>query len=289
MATKVFILNSFAKTNLGGNPAGVVLNAENLSTEEMQLIAQKVGVSETAFVKKSNKADFKVQFFSPGGEVDLCGHATIAVFSLLKQEKLISYGKYSQETKAGILSLEIDKNDFIYMDQTLPIFSEIVEEKLIAEALGLSVERITNTKLRPQVVSTGLRDIIAHVSSMEDLFCLNPDYEKIKKLSIKYNTIGIHVFTLKNITKEAVALTRNFAPLYDINEESATGTANGALSCYLFKNNQIFEENVSNLKFDQGYNMNMPSEIFSKLTTENGDIKRIQVGGKAIKVNESIF
>ena len=285
MVVKIVILNSFAKTNLGGNPAGVVLNAENLSAKDMQTIAKKIGVSETAFVKKSDKADFKVQFFTPGDEVDLCGHATIAAFSLLKQQKLIKKDKYFQETKAGILSIEVNDDDFVYMDQTLPSFSEIVEEKIIAEALGIPTEKITATKLKPQVVSTGLRDIIAPVNSMEALFCLNPNYEKIKQLSLKYNTIGVHVFTLESITKKAVALTRNFAPLYDINEESATGTANGALSCYLFKN-EVLNKNSLSLTFDQGYNMNKPSEIFSKIKIKENKIEKIQVGGKAIKVNE---
>ena len=65
MSIKVYTLNSFAKTEGGGNPAGVVLNADHLSVDDMQKISAKVGFSETAFVKKSNKADFKVEFYTP--------------------------------------------------------------------------------------------------------------------------------------------------------------------------------------------------------------------------------
>ena len=63
---------------------------------------------------------------------------------------------------------------------------------------------------------------------------MKPDFEKITAVSKKYNVIGYHVFTLE--TKfDSTAHCRNFAPLYDIPEESATGTSYGALSCYLFK------------------------------------------------------
>ena len=64
MEIKVYTLNAFAKTDNGGNPAGVVLYADSLSVDDMQKIAAKVSFSETAFVKKSSNADFKVDFFT---------------------------------------------------------------------------------------------------------------------------------------------------------------------------------------------------------------------------------
>ena len=76
MGVIVYTLYSFAKDNKGGNLAGVVLDADDLSDIQMLNIANQVGFSETAFVHKSNKATFKVRFFTPNSEVDLCGHAT---------------------------------------------------------------------------------------------------------------------------------------------------------------------------------------------------------------------
>lgn len=73
----------------------------------MQKIAKKVGFSETAFVHNSDKADFKVKFFTTNAEVNLCGHATIATFFLMKKLNLIKVWKYKQETKAWILDIEI--------------------------------------------------------------------------------------------------------------------------------------------------------------------------------------
>jgi PhzF family phenazine biosynthesis protein len=120
MKIKVFTLNSFAKTIDGGNPAGVVLNADGLSEKEMVLIAKKVALSETAFITRSSKADFKVRFFTPTDEVDLCGHATIATYSLMHTLGKIKAGNYTQETKAGILGIKIHEDGTIFMNQTLP-------------------------------------------------------------------------------------------------------------------------------------------------------------------------
>ncbi|MFZ6009121.1 MAG: PhzF family phenazine biosynthesis isomerase, partial [Bacteroidota bacterium] len=75
------IINAFSIQGTGGNPAGVVLNADNLSPAEKQRVAAATGLSETAFVSRSNQADFKLDFFTPVRQIAHCGHATIATFS----------------------------------------------------------------------------------------------------------------------------------------------------------------------------------------------------------------
>ena len=84
MNKKIYRISALKYNNMGGNPAGVVLDADLLSESDMPTIAKEVGYSETAFIMKSLNADFKVRFFTPVAEVDLCGHATIASFNLLK-------------------------------------------------------------------------------------------------------------------------------------------------------------------------------------------------------------
>ena len=79
---KVAILNAFVDSGKGGNPAGVVLDADCLTDSQKLDIAQKIGLSETAFVSNSHTADFKLDFFTPQKQIAHCGHATIATFSL---------------------------------------------------------------------------------------------------------------------------------------------------------------------------------------------------------------
>ena len=113
---------------------------------------------------------------------------------------------------------------------------------------------------------------------------IKPNFEKISNISRKYNAIGYHIFTLDTIGK-SVANCRNLAPLYGINEESATGTANGALASYLFKYNKI-SNNIKKLSFEQGYSMNMPSEIIVSLNIKDNEIDQVKVGGNALNLVE---
>lgn len=272
---KVYRLRAFAKVKGGGNPAGVVIDAENLTEEQMQTIAKEVGYSETAFVFKSDKADFKVRFFTPTEEVDLCGHATIATFNLLRDIGILSNGEYTQETRAGVLKIYVLENE-VFMEQTLPIFSEMVKHDEILKAFSSTKGNYLSTDLPVQVVSTGLREIFMPVKSLEVLNGLLPHNEKIIEVCKKYGALGIHAFTLETL-EHSNAHTRNFAPLVGIDEESATGTANGALACYLHK---YINSDILIYKMEQGYAMEKPSEITVKLIVEDSILK-VLVGGKA--------
>ncbi len=277
MKIKVYTLNAFGKTDKGGNPAGVVINAENLNVKQMKNIAKEVGFSETAFVSASDIADFKVRFFTPSEEVDLCGHASIATFYCLAELGIISPGRYTQETKAGVLDIEVMDDKTILMTQSLPEFFGIIDKNDIADSLNISTYNMTNMPV--EIVSTGLRDIIVPVNTLDDLLSIKPNFDKISKISKRYGATGYHVFTLETKFK-GIAHSRNFAPLYSIPEESATGTATGALSCYLFKHKVLPMENLDNLIFEQGYCMYMPSEIKASLAVDKDNIKKVRVGGK---------
>lgn len=284
MEIKVFTLNSFAKCIDGGNPAGVVLNADGLSENDMKKIAGIVGFSETAFVMKSDLADFKIRFFTPNEEVDLCGHATVATFHTLSNKGYINPGKYLQETKAGILNVEVKEDLSVMMEQNVPIYNDIISKKEIAESLNITGDEMID-ELPVQIVSTGLRDIIVPIKSIEILNSINPDFEKIVKISNKYNAIGYHIFALESL-HGSMAHCRNFAPLYGIPEESATGTSSGALSCYLFKYGKINSDDASSVVIEQGYSMKKPSEIIVSLTTVEKEIVEVKVGGKALNLSE---
>lgn len=284
MKIKAYKINAFAKTEEGGNPAGVVVNADELSENDMKKIAGILGLSETAFVMKSDVADYRVRFFTPTEEVDLCGHATIGAFSTLLSRGFIKRGNYTQDTKAGVLNVEVMEDSSIMMNQTKPSFFEVLEKKEIADSLNISVDDM-NEKLPVQIVSTGLRDIIVPIRSIEVLNGIKPNFKKVSEISKKFSAIGYHLFVLDSLYN-STAHCRNLAPLYGIPEESATGTSNGALACYLLKNSQIKPEYAKNLSFEQGYSMNMPSEIMVSLSVENNEIHEVRVGGKALNLTE---
>lgn len=284
MKIKVFLINSFAKTAEGGNAAGVVLDADGFKDDDMKKIAKILGHSETAFVSKSEVADFKVRFFTPEEEVDLCGHATIATFHTLAEQGRIHPDKYTQETKAGVLQVEVKKDHTIMMNQNAPQFLDVVNKEEIADSLNINLNEMVEG-LPTQVVSTGLRDIIVPIKNLETLNAIKPNFDKVAAVSQKYNTIGYHLFVLETLG-EAQAHTRNLAPLYGIPEESATGTSNGALASYLFEYGEINRKEATHLIIEQGYSMNKPSEIIVELETKEKSINGVKVGGKAISFRE---
>ncbi|WXR60964.1 PhzF family phenazine biosynthesis protein [Peptostreptococcaceae bacterium AGR-M142] len=283
MNIKAYKVNVFAKTKNGGNPAGVVLDANNLSEKTMKEIAKTLGFSETAFIMKSDVADFKIRFFTPSEEVDLCGHATIGSFFVLLKNNIVKTGLYTQETKAGILEVEINEDDIIMMTQTNPKFYETIDYKEIAQTLNISMEDF-DINFPCQIVSTGLKDILIPIKNKEILNSIKPNFAKVKELSKKYNVIGYHMFAINEKNNKNIYC-RNLAPLYDIDEEAATGTSNGALACYLYKYKVINSNEASNIIFEQGYSMNKPSMIIVSLSIQNSNINKVKVGGTALNMN----
>lgn len=288
---KFYIVDAFTDKLFGGNPAGVVIldkGADFPDAEIMRKIAAELRYSETAFIKQIGEKEFNIRYFTPAAEVDLCGHATIGSFCALADLKLVESGSsYINITKAGRLDINVSKN-FVLMDMGLPeAINKINNSKDLNELysiMGLAYEGqgeiLTGEKssavLIPEMISTGLPDIMMPVRSEEELAAIKPDFEALSKLSEKYNVVGVHAFTIN--TNDGAIHCRNFAPLYDIDEEAATGTSNGALTYYLYKNG-LLHEKKENL-FIQGESMNRPSKIMSKLYITEGSVK-IQVGGMA--------
>ncbi len=296
---KFYIADAFSETLFGGNPAGVViipLDEQFPSETTMIKVAAELRYSETAFVQQLSKFEFKIRYFTPAGEVDLCGHATIATFVCLLDAKLASNGSvYTCHTKLGIINVKTEK-DFVMMDMAPAVLLKTISSPLeldrLYECMGSEYGGVTS--LPVMIVSTGLPDIMLPISSLEELNGLNPDRELLTKISRDYNVTGVHAFTLETSGDET-AHCRNFAPLYDIDEEAATGTSNGALTYYLYINDKI-KQNAT-CKMIQGEAMNRPSTIITSLNDRADSISQdeppaqtysktknceIKVGGSAV-------
>ena len=277
---KIYICDAFSSEIFKGNQAGVVIleEKEDYPNETlMKNIATELKHSETAFVKKIDNRKFKIRYFTPTEEVELCGHATISVFSVLRELKLISSGKYTAETLAGSLEIIIDK-DFIWMDMASPKIEYIFnldEIKKIYSAFNLDIAQASKN-LIPKIVNTGLSDIIIPIENKEVLDSFIMNKEKVIELSKKYNVVGAHLFSLDK-EKNFTAFCRNIAPLVGIDEECATGTSNGALTHYLKEYNIISVKDINS--FRQGEAMQRASTILSRYK-EDG--VTIQVGGNAV-------
>ena len=285
---KLFIADAFTKEVFGGNPAGVVILGEGMDfpdDETMRKTAAELRYSETAFIKFLSEPDsdgaysaFNVRYFTPAAEVDLCGHATIASFSCLREARLVKPDTtVLNKTLAGDLDIVIGEKS-ILMDVAPGECVKVIDEepalRELYEILGIYYEdniRILNN-LKPEVISTGLPDIMLPVVSREELNKMKPDFAAVTELTKRMDVVSIHPFALGD--GDVTAYCRDFAPLYDIDEEAATGTANGSLTYYLQRNKVI--PSKAECLFIQGEAMGRPSEIRSVV---DGDT--IKVGGSA--------
>ena len=262
---KLYVADAFTTRRFSGNQAGVALLGGEPFPEEglMRALAGELKHSETAFVRQTGERAFHIRYFTPAEEVDLCGHATIAAFTVLR------------DTGATI---QVGA-DSVWMDMAPPTdgrgFSEEEQAELYA-AYGLSLADRPDG-LEAQAVSTGLLDILLPVKDLDALERAVQNEGEVTRLSEHYGVVGVHMFCAG--TADATAHCRNFAPLYAIPEEAATGTSNGALTYYLFRRGLVAAG--ADNRFVQGEKMGKPSEILSRLTEAEGGVK-VQVGGRAV-------
>ena len=288
----VYQVDSFTKELFKGNPAGVVLNANGLTEVQMLSIAREMNNSETSFLfsPDDNTCDGVIRYFTPRKEVPTCGHATIAAMYVRAVEENLDSVVFNYKTKIGILPFEIIKNgnDYkILMTQGKIQFEEPFDEKMkqrIINALQISTDDI-DARCPIQIVSTGHSKVMIGIKSRTLLNNLNPNFFELAEISKEINCNGYFVFTFDSNSPRILTHGRMFAPAIGINEDPVTGNANGPLGAYMVKH-KLVRHNGKEFSFTgkQGEAMNRPGEIEVKVTIENEQPVRVQIGGEAVIV-----
>lgn len=297
MDIQVYLYDAFTQQTFGGNPAGVVLDAVGLSPKIMQKIASELKAPTTGFVvgyEAGVEPTYKVRYFTPRQEIDLCGHVTIAVFTALwgrggdpvHGEEM----RLGLKTSAGELPVLLRPGDSgslrLEMGQNLPYFETpaALEQEGVQEVLG-------GVPLHPslplEVGSTGLRHLIVPFSRYADLARLDPDFEGVKRLSqsLKVDTVGAFA---PSAEEPSLIRLRDFCAGIGDSEEPASGTTSGAVSCYLLRHGitRADEFGEVSVHVEQGVEMGRPSHIEARLRVRDGRVKRVAVRGEAILVLE---
>ena len=283
-------VDAFTDMPFGGNPAGVVTEANSLNEDQMQLIAREMNLSETAFVTPSDRADFKVRFFTPSSEIDLCGHATIGSFYALHEEGRLDSGRsvFTQETKAGVLEVErsfADGRPVFMMTQAKPRFEDIGASR--GEIAGLL--RINESELieaAPLKVSTGIWWFVVGLKRLETIQNLKPDFTAMSDFSERHGLVGMIPFCFQTLDPEATLHMRAFAPFAGINEDPVCGTCNGCTGAYIAHHRLIEFEKETDLVSEAGYEVHRPGKVFVSLLREGSEVSRVKVGGSAVTILE---
>lgn len=282
MQVQVHVVNAFVDEGTGGNPAGVVLDADDLTHAEKLTIARKVNLSETAFVSASRSASLKVEFFTPTKQIPHCGHATIAAFSLCKKLGILPDGMHTKESIDGRLPVEIE-GDMTFMYQRPPSCSALDPcselGSLALAAIGAS-ERDLIPGTGPYIARSGNAFLLIPLRTENMLPSLTPDHAAIERVSTALDLVGFYPFAISTKWPRRSAGTRMFAPRYGIPEESATGTAGGPLAYFL---TEVLGMHTMTHTLEQGWHMNPPSHslIHASLETDPAGAPAVKVGGSA--------
>jgi PhzF family phenazine biosynthesis protein len=288
----IYQIDAFTKSKFKGNPAGVVTNADDLSDDQMQIIARELNNSETAFLFLSDDAncDGIIRYFTPRVEVPTCGHATIAAMYAKTLEEGLGSCVLNIKTKIGILPFEINRtsdNVKIWMTQgdieIDPPLPEGIQKKLL-EYLGLSFKDLDN-RCPIQIASTGHSKVMIGITSRDKLNKLKPNLYQLEELSRIIKCNGYFVFTLNSNDSEVLSYGRMFAPAIGINEDPVTGNANGPLGAYLVQNKLVNTKvDVCNFKGVQGEAIGRIGIVDVSVSIENQKPNLVKIGGEAVVV-----
>lgn len=289
-------LDVFTREPLAGNPLAVFPDATGLDDRTMQALAREMNLSETTFVLPSAVATRRVRFFTPAAEIPLAGHPSIGTWWLLAAQGAVAVApdgitRLTQETGAGILPIDVHCEQGrvrrVVMTQADPQFGEPVPVRGLGELLGGAADIVLAEPL-PQVVSTALPQLMVPIRSLADLRALpsGGTGAALAHWLRQHGTDCVMCFTLETEHPGATVHARMFAPGLGVPEDPATGSAAGALGCYLVWHGLVRpHDGVARLVIEQGSEIGRPSSIAVEIQVGNGgEITRVQVGGEAVIV-----
>ena len=260
----------------GGNPAGIVLDAGELSDAEMLAVAAEVGYSETAFVtgRDDESRTFRVRYFAPSAEVDFCGHATIATSVALAER--LGTGRLVFDTNAGeiVVDTEIVDDALLATLTSVPTHSRPASEESVAEvlsALGWSHDDL-DPAFPPHVAFGGVEHLMLAAASRERLADLRYDFDALKSVMTRNGWTTVNLFWRESDERFH---SRNPFPVGGVVEDPATGAAAAAFGGYL----RVLGTGSSEFTIIQGVDMGRPSTLKVSIASPDG---RTRVSGGAV-------
>ena len=291
MSLPIALVDAFTKTPGTGNRAGIVPDTAGMDEAAMLRTAAAVAASETAFLLPPPAGlDARFRFFTPGAEVPFCGHATIATFHWLAEQKHVAApGRYRMEAPAGRFEIELERSDdgvrvwmetprFAFEDSPIPL-KELVA--LLGGPWGI---------LDPTLpVSRAGYRIFVPLKKRADLWALQPRWDLLTPAIEAHGVKGVYAFTRDVIEPGSVAHARNFSPGFGVREDPATGSAGGVLAGYLAKNGTLSLPSTGGVvrsRIEQGDVMGKPGRLDIEVTGTPASVERARVGGFAVTILE---
>ncbi|MDP9836219.1 trans-2,3-dihydro-3-hydroxyanthranilate isomerase [Neorhizobium huautlense] len=292
-------LDVFTQTRFTGNPLAVILDAQGLSSADMQAIATEFNYSETTFVlpPQDPQNSAQVRIFTPTMEVPFAGHPNVGTAYVLGQQAEI-FGRPVGETlrfeeKAGLVEVALKRENgkvtaaSIRAPQALSTGST-VDVQSVADCLSLDPENIRTENHQPRYASVGLAFVFAELDGLEALGRAQPDLAAFKTAAKKYPGEGLDfpIFLyVRDPSRPWHIRARMFSPLDNVPEDPATGSASAALAAYLVETSSDLEpDGTTAITIEQGVEMGRRSLIQLEVTKRAGKVSDVLVGGSCAMV-----
>lgn len=291
---RLFHVDAFTRQRYSGNPAIVVLDADELSAEQMQMIATEVN-GETAFVleAESGDHDMQVKFFTPRHEVPFVGHATIAAQYVRAKKDGKPTGKVRQRTGAGVVEIEVTEVDGdlrVAITQSPPSLGPVIPEhhrRQVLNALGISSPSL-HVDCPLQVLTKGGSRLLVGLQSNDLLGSIKPDFEELARLTSHVGAEGYFVFAITEHNGQPATESRMFVPALGIREDPVSGNAHGMLGVYLV-NHGLLAPKDGRLVFQgrQGMWMRRPGMVEVEIESSGKVAQSVRIVGDAVIVYEA--
>lgn len=245
------LIDAFAERPFRGNPAGVVLDADGLDDGQRQRIAAEVNASETAFVERLgdlHRAPL-IRWFTPGAEVEFCGHATLAA-----AHALFEVGRMPARTDDSGAAVVFDSRVGPLRLTLEPLTNEGPERvwwldmpdagltpdhtnpMRTTELLGLTLDDL-DAAMPP--MRTRDNDLIYFIREWRRLVEMRPRMDELAAWCQRCNIRGVLVATTNTLAESVNVQSRFFAPAVGVSEDPVTGSASGALAVYMVSAGQV--------------------------------------------------
>ncbi|MET0423714.1 MAG: PhzF family phenazine biosynthesis isomerase [Actinoplanes sp.] len=261
---------AFTDNPAGGNPAGVVLDASDLSDADMLAIAAELGYSETAFATGAG-ARRRVRYFSPLAEVPFCGHATVATAVALGE------GTHLFVTNAGEVPVSVDETGRATLTSVATEVADLAEDDLTALLAALRWSEFDlDPTLPPKVAYAGAYHPVLAAAGRKRLADLDYDVPALKALmeARGWTTVQL-VFRTGDDTFDV----RNPFPVGGVYEDPATGASAAAFGGYL--RDLLLVEDDATIQLRQGDDQGRPSRLTVQLTPGEAGVR---VSGTAVPI-----
>jgi trans-2,3-dihydro-3-hydroxyanthranilate isomerase len=286
MTHRFYMVDVFAESSYAGNQLPVIVGAENMSDEKMQLIAAEMNFSETTFVHTVPEKDggYRVRIFTPAREIAFTGHPILGTAWVIRHHLVTEPCKQIQlNIEVGQVPVTFETSDdgreLVWFQAPAMKLGQTSTINELAAVLGLTPEDI-GTETPIQVVSAGTSAIIVPLRSLEALRRSRLNLDTFSSLANKGFPPLVYLFCDQTHLPDNDLCVRFFFEAHGVREDPATGNGAAFLGAYLLEH-QSHKDASLNLRIEQGHEVRRPSLIMLRAQINNG-CHEVSVGGYVI-------